>query len=191
MNETLEAMARALFKSWFVDFDPVRARAADRDPGLPSPSPTSSPPASWTPSWARFRRGGGLFRWMRWSRSCDAACTQREPGLPLCGHAPSAARVHPRTKAHVRCTRRTASDEADIEWSRGRRQCPDTSNPNDLWSGRYDAAGPKAALFRVMPVRCAWRPFASHDAVSKRSGTRLREIAETSRPRGLERAQQT
>ena len=24
MNETLEAMARALFKSWFVDFDPVR-----------------------------------------------------------------------------------------------------------------------------------------------------------------------
>ena len=25
MNETLEAMARALFKSWFVDFDPVRA----------------------------------------------------------------------------------------------------------------------------------------------------------------------
>jgi type I restriction enzyme S subunit len=29
MNETLEAMARALFKSWFVDFDPVRAKASD------------------------------------------------------------------------------------------------------------------------------------------------------------------
>ncbi|NOT58416.1 MAG: hypothetical protein HOP18_27795, partial [Deltaproteobacteria bacterium] len=28
MNETLEAMARALFKSWFVDFDPVRAIAS-------------------------------------------------------------------------------------------------------------------------------------------------------------------
>ena len=28
MNETLEAMARALFKSWFVDFDPVRAKSA-------------------------------------------------------------------------------------------------------------------------------------------------------------------
>jgi type I restriction enzyme S subunit len=26
MSETLEAMARALFKSWFVDFDPVRAK---------------------------------------------------------------------------------------------------------------------------------------------------------------------
>ena len=37
MNETLEATARALFKSWFVDFDPVRAKAAGRDPGLPKP----------------------------------------------------------------------------------------------------------------------------------------------------------
>jgi len=30
MNETLEAMARALFKSWFVDFDPVRAKIEGR-----------------------------------------------------------------------------------------------------------------------------------------------------------------
>jgi len=36
MNETLEATARALFKSWFVDFDPVRAKAEGRDPGLPA-----------------------------------------------------------------------------------------------------------------------------------------------------------
>ena len=35
MNETLEAMARALFKSWFVDFDPVRAKMAGLDTGLP------------------------------------------------------------------------------------------------------------------------------------------------------------
>ena len=28
MNQTLEEMARVLFKSWFVDFDPVRAKAA-------------------------------------------------------------------------------------------------------------------------------------------------------------------
>jgi len=37
MSETLEAIARALFKSWFVDFDPVRAKAEGRDPGLPKP----------------------------------------------------------------------------------------------------------------------------------------------------------
>ncbi len=35
MNETLEAMTRAIFKSWFVDFDPVRAKAEGRNPGLP------------------------------------------------------------------------------------------------------------------------------------------------------------
>ena len=32
MNATLEAMARALFQSWFVDFDPVRAKTAGRQP---------------------------------------------------------------------------------------------------------------------------------------------------------------
>jgi type I restriction enzyme S subunit len=32
MNTTLEEMARALFKSWFVDFDPVRAKQAGKQP---------------------------------------------------------------------------------------------------------------------------------------------------------------
>jgi len=42
MSETLEAMAQALFKSWFVDFDPVRAkmegrwRKGESFPGLPA-----------------------------------------------------------------------------------------------------------------------------------------------------------
>lgn len=42
MNETLEAMARALFKAWFVDFEPVRAkqeghwRRGQSLPGLPA-----------------------------------------------------------------------------------------------------------------------------------------------------------
>ena len=34
MNETLEAMARALFKDWFVDFGPTRAKIEGRDPYL-------------------------------------------------------------------------------------------------------------------------------------------------------------
>ena len=34
MSETLEGIARAIFKSWFVDFDPVRAKMEGRDPGL-------------------------------------------------------------------------------------------------------------------------------------------------------------
>ncbi len=35
MNETLEAMARAIFKDWFVDFGPVRAKMEGRAPYLP------------------------------------------------------------------------------------------------------------------------------------------------------------
>jgi len=35
-NETLEAIAKALFKSWFVDFDPVRAKAEGCPTGLPA-----------------------------------------------------------------------------------------------------------------------------------------------------------
>ncbi len=35
MSATLEAMARALFKSWFVDFEPVRAKVAGRPSVLP------------------------------------------------------------------------------------------------------------------------------------------------------------
>jgi type I restriction enzyme S subunit len=37
INDTLEAIARSLFKSWFVDFDPVRAKAEGREPGFPRP----------------------------------------------------------------------------------------------------------------------------------------------------------
>ena len=53
MSATLEAMARAIFKDWFVDFAPVRAKAEGRDPGLPPPPrrPFSRPAG-------RNRRGG-------------------------------------------------------------------------------------------------------------------------------------
>lgn len=37
MNETLQAMSRALFKSWFVNFEPPRANTDDRDSDLPQP----------------------------------------------------------------------------------------------------------------------------------------------------------
>jgi hypothetical protein len=46
MSETLEAMARALFKSWFVDFLPVRAKMAakEKDPSLLLPQ---AEPGTW------------------------------------------------------------------------------------------------------------------------------------------------
>lgn len=36
MNQTLEDIAKAIFKSWFVDFDPVGAKAEGRPTGLPA-----------------------------------------------------------------------------------------------------------------------------------------------------------
>lgn len=61
-NETLGAMARALFQSWFVDFDPVRAKAEGRDPELPQhladlfpdsfeDSELGEIPRGWTAGW--------------------------------------------------------------------------------------------------------------------------------------------
>ena len=46
MNATLEAMARALFQSWFVDFDPVRAKLDGRPPATLDPATAALFPAS-------------------------------------------------------------------------------------------------------------------------------------------------
>ena len=46
MNETLETMTRAIFKSWFVDFDPVRAKMEGRMPaGMDAATATLFPSA--------------------------------------------------------------------------------------------------------------------------------------------------
>jgi type I restriction enzyme S subunit len=75
INETLEAIARAIFKSWFIDFDPVRAKAQGSQPaGMSSDiaelfpsrfdeSPLGMVPAGWTPSTlgaAAKTCGGGI-----------------------------------------------------------------------------------------------------------------------------------
>jgi len=50
MNTTLEAMARALFQSWFVDFDPVRAKLDGRKPTGLDPTTAALFPASFQDS---------------------------------------------------------------------------------------------------------------------------------------------
>ena len=45
MNATLEAMAQSLFQSWFVDFDPVRAKAAGQSPAGMDPATADLFPA--------------------------------------------------------------------------------------------------------------------------------------------------
>jgi len=50
MNATLEAMARVLFQSWFVDFDPVRAKLDGRPPAALDPGTAALFPASFQDS---------------------------------------------------------------------------------------------------------------------------------------------
>jgi len=50
MNATLEAMARALFQSWFVDFDPVRAKLDSHAPANLDPATAALFPASFQDS---------------------------------------------------------------------------------------------------------------------------------------------
>lgn len=49
MNETLEGMARAIFKSWFVDFDPVHAKAEGRTPDGLDEQTAALFPSTFTP----------------------------------------------------------------------------------------------------------------------------------------------
>ncbi|MBK9217448.1 MAG: restriction endonuclease subunit S [Uliginosibacterium sp.] len=78
-NATLEAIAQALFKSWFVDFDPVHARARGEQPeGLPEPlaalfpdsfeeSPLGLVPRGWRveplSDVMDFKEGPGIRNW--------------------------------------------------------------------------------------------------------------------------------
>ena len=96
MNATLEEMARALFKSWFVDFEPVRAkmegrwRPSESLPGLPArpPPPLPRPPRG-LGAGGRSRRGGRSGRWgiasnSRWdSRPRASTYNDEGEGLPF------------------------------------------------------------------------------------------------------------
>ena len=75
MNATLEGMAQAVFKDWFVDFGPVRAKAAGRAPWLPGPLWSLFPDRLVTPGWARYRRGGKSDAWAPLRRPHGAAPT--------------------------------------------------------------------------------------------------------------------
>ena len=93
MNETLEEMARALFKSWFIDFDPVHAKAALK---RPSPSPSSLPPLRGSRQAKgdspQARRWGGRPPQLHPTRPAESALPAREPdrrrGPPLALPAP-------------------------------------------------------------------------------------------------------
>ncbi|MBE2252431.1 MAG: restriction endonuclease subunit S [Myxococcus sp.] len=78
MNETLEAMARALFKSWFVDFDPVHAKAAGRAPmGMDAETAKLFPSEFVDSALGPIPNG--------WQRACVGDCTELKRGTTYKG----------------------------------------------------------------------------------------------------------
>ncbi|MEQ9379888.1 MAG: restriction endonuclease subunit S [Pirellulales bacterium] len=84
MNETLEGMARAIFKSWFVDFDPVRAKADGRHPPGLDPATAALFPDSFEDSpLGKIPKGwkvGMLSDALLLQRGFDLPKAKRRPG---------------------------------------------------------------------------------------------------------------
>jgi type I restriction enzyme S subunit len=82
-NETLEAIAKALFKSWFVDFDPVRAKAEGRPTGLPAEISDLFPDSFEDSELGEIPSGwevGGLEEFLVLQRGFDLPAPQRIKG---------------------------------------------------------------------------------------------------------------
>ena len=137
MNETLEAMARALFKDWFVDFGPTRAKIEGRDAYLapeiwdlyPDKLDEDGKPEGWEvqsvidqADWVN----GAAYRNMHFSNAADA--------LPVVKIAELKAGVTEKTKRTSTALGdkyRISDRELLFSWSGN----PDTSIDAFIWTG--------------------------------------------------------
>ena len=77
INEILEEIARALFKSWFVDFDPVRAKAKGFDTGLPKDIADLFPERFAASEWGEIPEGWDI---QNFSKTFTLKMGQSPPG---------------------------------------------------------------------------------------------------------------
>ena len=96
MNATLEAMARALFRSWFGDFDPVRAKMEGRDTGLPKDIAELFPDRLVDSELGEGTGGVATITVTRADRSQPETSAAQGPGRTVSGHGEHA---YPRTCA--------------------------------------------------------------------------------------------
>lgn len=162
-NATLEAIAQALFKSWFVDFDPVRAKMEGRAPeGMDEATAALFPdgfeeselglvPRGWLPAsvydLATYINGAAY-------KAFDPNLERR--GLPIIKIAELKAGVTTQTAySAVAMPEKYRIMTGDIlfSWSGN----PDTSIDTFVWS--YDQAWLNQHIFRVLPHAALERSF--------------------------------
>jgi len=141
MNETLEGIARALFQSWFVDFDPVRAKLDGRPPaGMDQATAALFPDAFQDSPLGPIPKGWDaipLYDTAKWVNGAafknEDFCVAGE-GLPVIKIGELKSGISAQTKW---CRRDAAEDKiidtGDLvySWSGS----PDTSLEAFLWSG--------------------------------------------------------
>ena len=163
MNATLEAMARALFQSWFVDFDPVRAKLDSRHPADLDPATAALFPASFHDSLLGHIPTGWdaipLYDTAQWVNGAafknEDFCTAGE-GLPVIKIAELKDGIGAQTKW---CQRDAGADKiidtGDLvySWSGS----PDTSLEAFLWSGGRGLLNQH--IFKVVSATAAEKRF--------------------------------
>jgi len=163
MNATLEAMARALFQSWFVDFDPVRAKLDGRKPdGLDKPTAALFPAAFQESPIGPIPKGWATLPLYDLATYVNGASyTAFQPngegrGLPIIKIAELKAGVTDQTKySDVQMPEKYRLRTGDIlfSWSGN----PDTSIDTFVWS--HGAAWLNQHIFRVDPHHDEERSF--------------------------------
>ena len=139
MKDTLEAMAQALFKSWFVDFDPVRAKVEGGDPGLPEHIADLFPESFEDSEMGEIPRGWAatpLYEIATYVNGAAYSAFQPNDdrrGLPIIKIAELKAGITPQTKfSDVQMPEKYRVNKGDVlfSWSGN----PDTSIDTFVWS---------------------------------------------------------
>ncbi|WP_244220959.1 restriction endonuclease subunit S [Paraburkholderia aromaticivorans] len=163
INATLEAIAQALFKSWFVDFDPVRAKAEGREPdGLDADTAALFPDGFEDSAPGAVPKGWGKEPIYELAQYINGAAykafepNEERRGLPIVKIAELKAGVTEQTKfSDVQMPEkyRIAAKDILFSWSGN----PDTSIDTFVWS--HCKAWLNQHIFKVVPTSQIERSF--------------------------------
>ena len=162
-NETIEEMARAIFKSWFVDFDPVHAKAEGRRPrGMDAETAKLFPSAFEESAIGELPKGWTTAPVYELATYINGAAyrafepNEERRGLPIIKIAELKAGVTEQTKfSEVAMPEKYRIDRGDLlfSWSGN----PDASIDTFVWP--HDPAWLNQHIFRVVPHRKEERAF--------------------------------